>query len=184
MEYIIGTIIGAIITSLAIVLNSFLTAKITKEREQREYLRHRLDVEISNLDEIYQEAIHSIDKLIRGKGSASESELEKYYKLAIQIRLKSTQSIYDSFNKLRSDIVNMAKNIPPLPEEFIPKFENDDDRRYRLEKRKKAEKSREKEATKYINELYKDLDKLTRDMRAHLEEKGMSVISTNIAKGG
>ncbi len=170
MEYILGIVIGSIITGLAMILNSFFNDRIARQREQREYRRVHTDKYISELESIYEDTLHSFDKLIRKKGINSESELEKFYKLGIQLRLKSNEKIYIKFKELRSGIVNMAGSIPALPEEFIPSFEDDEDRKYRLEKRKKAEEKRDKEAEKYIGNLYKEWQELSSDIKNHLAE--------------
>ncbi len=170
MEYVIGTIIGAIIAGLAMILNSFINARISRDKEQREYKRTRIDRVISNLESMYEDALHSLDKLIRNKGSASEGELENFYRLEIRLRLKSNEKICKGFNELRSGIVSMAHNILALPEEFIPKFEEDDERKYRLEKRRKAEQKRGSEAKKYTGELYHRYYELSNDMKNHLAE--------------
>ena len=183
MEYVIGTIIGAIITGLAMLLNSFFNARISRDKEQREYNRTHIDKDVSDLESMYEQSLHSIDKLIRGKGSASEGELENFYKLGIRLRSKSNEKVYEGFNQLRSEIVNMAKNIPPLPEEFIPKFEGDEERRYRLEKRKKAEQKREKEAGKYIAKLYQTYYQLSDEMKNHLAEKQKPQVDPIIRTG-
>lgn len=113
--------------------------------------------------------------MIRGKGSASTDDLEKFYRLEIQLRLKSTEKICNGFQELRTEIANMAKNLPALPEEFVPKFEEDDDRRSRLKQRKQAEQKRDKEATKYTPKLYQMHKKISDDMKNHLAEKKESL---------
>ena len=170
MEYIIGIIVGGIITGLAMILNSFFNDRIARQKEQREYRRIHIDKDISNLESIYEDTLHSLDKLIRDKGRTSESELEKFYRLGIQLRLKSNEKIYDRFKELQNGIVNMAKSIPALPEEFIPQFEDDEERKYRLEKRKKAETKRDEEAKKYTGKLYQEWYELSSDMENHLAE--------------
>jgi gas vesicle protein len=176
MEYIIGTIIGGIIAGLAMILNSYLNSRITRDKEKREYGRKTVDKFISDLESTYEEALHSADKLIRNKGSAPESELEKFYKLEIQLSLKSSAKVYSRFRELRSKIADMAHSLPPLPEEFIPKFEEDYARRERIEKRKKAEQKRDEEAKKYTSDLYKLHQDLSDNMKDHLAElKGLTL---------
>jgi len=175
MEVIIGTIIGGFIAGIAMILNSYFNAKITREKEERELKRKQFDKYISELENIYEEALHLLDKLIRGKGSASTDDLEKFYRLEIQLRLKSTEKIYNGFRELRTEIANMAKNLSALPEEFVPKFEEDDDRKYRLEQRKQAEQKRDKEATKYSPKLYQMHKIISDDMKNHLAEKKESL---------
>ena len=173
MEYIIviSAIAGGIITGAAMILNSYVNARIAREKEQREYKRVNNDKYVSDLESIYGEALHSLDKMIRDKGSTSEDQLEKFYRLGVQLSLKSNGKINDGFSNLRNEIANMAKSLPALPEEFIPKFESDDDRKYRLEKRKKAEQKRNEEAKTYFNKLYQMYRELTNDMKNHLAEK-------------
>ena len=176
MEYIIGTIIGGIIAGLAMILNSHFNSRIARDKEQREYKRKTTDKYISDLESTYEEALHSLDKLIRNKGSAPEEELEKFYRLEIQLSLKSNAKIYKGFQELQSKIAGVAHNLPALPEEFIPKFEEDYARKQRLEKRKKAEQKRDEEAKKYTGDLYKLYQDLSNDMKNHLAElKGLTL---------
>jgi gas vesicle protein len=176
MEYIIGAIIGGIIAGLAMILNSYFNSRITRDKEQREYKRKTTDKYISDLENIYEEALHRLDKLIRNKGSAPEEELERFYRLEIQLSLKSNAKIYNEVRELRSKIADMAHNLTALPEEFIPKFEEDYARKQRLEKRKKAEQKREAEAKKYTGSLYKLYQDLSTDMKNHLAElKGLTL---------
>lgn len=170
MEYIIGIIVGGIITGIAMILNSYFNTRFTRQKEQREYRRTQRDKYILELESIYQETIHILDKMIRDKGRASEDEIEKFYRLGIQLNLKSNTKINNGFSNLRNEIAIMAKSLPSLPEEFIPKFEDDDERRYRLEERKKAEKKRDEEAKKYADKLYKIYFELSNDMKNHLVE--------------
>ena len=180
MEYVIGTIVGGIITGLAMVLNSYFNSRIARDKEQREYKRKNTDKYISDLESIYEDALHSLDKLIRDKGRASEGEIEKFYRLKIQLSLKSNAKIYNGFQELQSEIANMAHNLPALPEEFIPKFEEDYERKNRLGKRKKAEQKRDEEAKKYTGNLYKLYQDLSNHMKNHLAEiKGLTLKEAN-----
>jgi len=171
MEFLIGTIVGCIITGFLIILNTHFNAKIAREKEQREYRRMCADRDISDLENLYVEALHSLAKLIRGQGVALEPELEKFYRLEIQLRIKSNATIIKGFQELRSEIVNMAQNIPSLPEEFIRKFEPDDEREARLKRTKKAKQNRDKEAKKYTGNLYRMHEELLGHMENHLVEK-------------
>ena len=134
METIIGTIIGGIIAGLAMILNSYFNSKISREKDERDFKMKNFELYISALEKIYEDVLHLSDKLIRGKGSASNNELESFYKLEIQLRLKSNDTIYNGFKKLKGEIASMAQSIPNLPEEFIPQFEDDNHRRERLRK--------------------------------------------------
>jgi transcriptional regulator of heat shock response len=170
MEYVIGTIVGGIIAGLAMILNSLFNSRITRDKEQREYKRKNIDKHISDLESIYEDALQSLGKLIRDKGRASEGELEKFYRLGIKLSLKSNTKIYNGFVELQNEIVKMAHNLPALPEEFIPSFEDDLERRTRLERRKKAEQKRDKEAQKYTDKLYQLRQALSDEMKNHLAE--------------
>jgi hypothetical protein len=175
METIIGTIIGGIIAGLAMILNSYFNSKISHEKEERDLKRKNFEVYISALEKIYEDVLHLADKLIRGKGRASNDELESFYKLEIQLRLKSNENIYNGFKRLKAEIANMAQSLPDLPEEFIPQFEDDNHRRERLRKRKETEKIRDEESKKYMNKLYQMHKELSDDMKNHLAEKNESL---------
>ena len=167
----------------AMILNSYVNSRIARDKEEREYKRKNTDKHISDLESTYEDALHSLDKLIRDKGIASEGELEKFYRLRIQLSLKSNAKICNEFQELQSGIANMAHNLPALPEEFIPTFEQDFDRKNRLEKRKKAEQKRDEEAKKYIGNLYKLCQGLSNDMKNHLAEiKGLTSKEANTKK--
>lgn len=43
MEIIIGTIIGGFIAGIAMILNSYFNARITREKEERELKRKHFD---------------------------------------------------------------------------------------------------------------------------------------------
>lgn len=175
MEVVIGTIIGGLIAGIAMILNSNFNAKVAREKEERELKRKYFDKYISEIESIYEDTLHLLDKLIRGKGSASTTDLENYYRLEVQLRLKSTEKIYNGVRELRSEIANMSKNLPALPEEFVPKFEEDEYRRYRLGERKQAEKRRDKEAIKYSGKLYEMHKQISDDMKNHLANKQESM---------
>lgn len=173
MEYIKGAIVaiaGALIAGISMIAKSYFDARIAREKEQREYKRMNNNKRISELEGVYGEALHGLDKMIRDKGMATEGQIEKLNRLEIELGLKSNSKIHDGAANLMYEISNMAKSLPSLPEEFIPKFENDDDRKYRLEKRKKAEQKRNEEAKKYTSKLYQMYRELAIDMREHLAE--------------
>ena len=170
MEYIIGTIAGAIIAGAALIIKSYFDARSAREKEQREYRRIKNDKYISDLESIYEEALHSLDKMIRERGRASEEQIERFYQLGIQLDLKSTTKIAKGFMNLRNEIAKMAKSLPALPKEFIPTFEDDEERRHRLEQRAKVEEKRDSEAKKYTGNLRKMYFELSDDMKNHLAE--------------
>ena len=175
METIIGTIIGGLIAGIAMVLNSYFSAKLSREKEDKAIRRNQYEKYLTELESLYEECLHLFDKLIRGKGSASQNELEKFYRLEIKISLKSNKSILSKFKKLKVSIADMAGGLCPLPEEFIPKFEDDSHRMQRLENRKVAEEKRNEEAKKYQGKLYSLHKELADLMKNHLAEKNESV---------
>lgn len=170
METIIGMLIGALITGIAMILNSYFSTKFSEEREDRKQKRERIRIEIEDTQKFYEDVLHSFDKLIRNKGRGSESELEESYKQEIRLKIISNEEIFNKFQELDSSIVDFAQKLPKIPEEFIPKFEDDDHRLKRLEEREKAKKRRNKEAKKYLPEVRKKYDELSKLMKEHLSK--------------
>ncbi len=170
METIIGMLIGALITGIAMILNSYFSTKFSEEREDRKQKRERMRREIEDTQKFYENVLHSFDKLIRNKGRGSESELEESFKQEIRLKLISNKKISNKFQELDSSIVEFAKKLPEIPKEFIPKFEDDDHRRERLETREKAKKRRDKEAKKYLPEIRGKYDELSILMKEHLSK--------------
>ncbi|MDD5617465.1 MAG: hypothetical protein PHG69_00050 [Candidatus Omnitrophica bacterium] len=166
---IIGAIIGGIIAGAAMILNSYFSTKFSSKQADQEKKRERLEKDIEETQKFYENALHLSDKLIRNEGMASETELEEFYRQEIRLGLISNKEVLKKFRELKSDIANFAHKLPKMPEEFIPKFEDDDDRRWRLEKRKKAKQKREKEAKKYRPDLYKKHSELANLMQGHLQ---------------
>ena len=125
METIIGTIVGGIIAGIAMILNSHYSSKGQVKIEDRMFFRTELKKDIIELDSLYEKILHVADKLIRNLGSASNSDLENFYQIDVKLDLKSNRKIGLKFKKLASKITTMAKNLPKMPDEFIPKFEDD-----------------------------------------------------------
>src|SRR3989339_542372 len=146
---IMGVIIGGIITGASMILNSYFSTKFSSQQRDRENKREKLEKDIDEIQKFYENILHLSDKLIRNEGMASEAELEEFYKQKIKLKLISTGDILEKFNELKNGITNFAHKLPKMPEEFIPKFEDDDNRRWRIEERKKNKQKREKEAKKY-----------------------------------
>ena len=157
------------------VLNSYFSAKLSREKEDRAIRRNQYEKYLSELESLYEDCLHLLDKLIRGKGSASENELEKFYRLEIKISLKSNKTILSKFKELKSSIADMAASLSPLPEEFIPKFEDDSHRMQRMQKRKEAQEKRNDEAKNYQGKLYALHKELSGLMKNHLAEKKESL---------
>lgn len=166
---IIGAIIGGIITGAAMILNSYFSTKFSSKQADQNKKRERLEKDIEETQKFYESILHLSDKLIRNEGMANESELEEFYKQEIRLKLISTREILEKFRGLKSDIADFAHKLPKMPEEFIPKFEDDDNRRWRLEERKKAKQRREKEAKKYRPDLNKKHSELADLMQIHLQ---------------
>lgn len=166
---IIGAIIGSAITGAAMILNSYFSTKFSSKQTDQNKRRERLEKDIEETQRFYEGVLHLSDKLIRNEGMANEAELEEFYKQEIRLKLISTREILEKFRELKGDIGDFAHKLPEMPEEFVPKFEDDDNRRCRLEKRKKAKQEREKEAKKYRPDLNKKHSELADLMQTHLQ---------------
>jgi len=168
---IVGTLLGAIIAGLAVLLNSVYSTKSTVKRENRNRLNDEKERDVKELEILYQNILHSLDKLIRDLGSMVESELEKFYKMEIRVELISTKEIVDKLNEVSVGISNMASELPKMPEEFIPKFEEDYNRQSRLLTRKKAKEKRNKKAKEFTPEIRKEYNKLSELMKIDLQKR-------------
>ena len=118
-----------------------------------------------------EEILHYVNKFILNEGKGSKEELEAFYKLEIRLKLIATGPIITKLITIKTAIATHASKLIPLPDEFIPKFEDDDHRRERLEARKKTEAKREKEWEKAQPELYKLFDELSELMKIDLKDK-------------
>lgn len=167
---IIGVSVGALITGVAMVLNSYFSAKFREEHEDKKQHRDLLTKDIEETQKFYERVLHLADKLIRNEGSAETSELEEFYRTEIRLRLISDQKILNKFLELKKGIADFAHKLPKMPEEFVPKFEDDDHRRWRLEERKKAKQKRAKAAKKFLPDLYKTHSELADLMKNHLKK--------------
>ena len=168
---IIGTILGALIAGLSLLLNSIYSSKSTQKREDRKRLIDEKDRDIKELESIYEKSLHLIDKLLRELGSLPSSELEEYYKIEIRLELISTEEINEKIKDIRGGIADMMKELPNIPEEFIPKFEDDYQRESRLKRKKTAEvkrKEKSKEFTPDLRAKYKDISEL---MKKDLQQR-------------
>ena len=168
---LIGTLLGALIAGGAVILNSFYSAKTTLKRENRNRLIDEKERDVQELEKLYQDTLHLIDKLIRNLGSMTEGELEKYYKMEIRLELISTKEITEKLKEVSNSISKMAAELPKMPEEFIPNFEHDDSRKRRLEKRNEAKEKRKIESKKYIPEIRDEYNQLSELMKIDLQER-------------
>jgi gas vesicle protein len=170
MITILGTLVGGIIAAIAMILNSHLSAKNAKQKDEQSFKRRNFEKYIEEIEKLYEEAIHLSSKLIRNKGRAASETLEKFYRLDAQLSLKSNPSIHSKFKTLKSEISTAAGKLTPLPEEFIPKFEDDEDRRYRMNKRKEIETLRDQEYQDHLSELLATHECLSEAMKEHIIE--------------
>jgi hypothetical protein len=168
---IIGTILGALIAGLSVLLNSIYSSKSIQKREDRNRLINEKDRDIKDLEHLYERSLHLLDRLIRKLGSLPSSDLEEYYGIEIKLELISTDLIVEKIKELRNGISIMGEALPDLPEEFIPKFEEDSDRRLRLEKRKKANEKRETKSEEFIPGLRKTYNELSELMKRDLQDR-------------
>lgn len=177
MNTIVGIIIGAVLTGLSMILNAYFSNRFSSTKEERADRRKRYQDYISEIEKFYEDVLHSADRLIRNKGMGREDELEKVYRFEVKFKLSSTKEIAEQFKKTLSAIVSMVDQLPKLPEEFIPKFESDEDRFERLNKRKKAEQLREKKAEEFISTPLAEFNKLSQLMKEHLESLRINKIA-------
>ena len=168
---IVGTILGALIAGLSVLLNSIYSSKSVKKREDRNRLIAEKDRDIKELEILYEKSLQLFDRLIRELGALPSPELEEFYKINIRLELISTKSIIKKVKELRNGISEMAKALPAMHEDFIPKFEDDHDRKYRLEKRKivmEERKAKSKEFTSSLTTIFKELSEL---MKKDLQDR-------------
>jgi len=170
-ETLIGTILGALIAGLSVFLNSVYSSKTLQKREHRNRIRDEKDKDISELEKLYQDILHLLDKLTRELGSLDKTEIERYYNLEIRLQLISTTKINQKVNIVRSKISEMASQLPTMPDEFIPKFEEDLDRRARLRNRKKAKKERKEKSEEFFPDIRKEYENLQKLMKEDLENR-------------
>lgn len=177
---IIGTVIGALIAGFSVLLNSIYSSKSIQKREDRKRLIEEKDRDVKELESLYEKTLHLFDKLIRELGSLPSSELEDFYKITIRLKLISTETINKKVKGLRISISKMVNALPEMPEEFIPKFEDDSDRKFRLEQRKKAKQKREEKSDEFITDLRNEYKELSDLMKRDLQERRLLNIENYI----
>jgi hypothetical protein len=171
MEGLIGTIIGAILAGGAMILNSYYASKRQEKREDHIARRKVLEKDMASLESLYQETLELIDRIIRKKGRDEAGKIEKVYNIEVKLQLQAPKEVFDKFHGIRSAVADMSSKLTPFPEEFIPKFEGDQDRYKRLEARKNAESQRTEEAKEYLPEIYKKYEQLTELMKNDIAKK-------------
>jgi len=168
---IIGTVIGALIAGLAMILNSVYTSKMARNIEDRKRMIDEKERDIKELESLYENTLHLLDKLIRGLGSMTPDELERFYKITIKLKLIATNTIEEKVEELRVGISEMAHKLPAMPEEFIPKFEEDRDRKQRLNTRSKAKEERKEKAKEFTPNLTSQYEEISNLMKHDLQER-------------
>ncbi|EGR0722804.1 hypothetical protein QPB21_004656 [Vibrio alginolyticus] len=155
METIIGTAVGAIIAAGAMLLNSFIIGRREMQRIELSDANRMLEKELDDLSSLYEEVLLVSDRLIRNKGRDSEEKLEKFYNLEVKLKLYSTEEVRSAFKAVRNSISNMVRELPAPPDDFIPKFEDDFEKKMRIEKHRNWETERDNKAKKYLSECWK-----------------------------
>ncbi|MCE5312735.1 MAG: hypothetical protein LLF86_06230 [Nitrospiraceae bacterium] len=168
MEALIGTVIGALIASVAMIFNSHLSARRQQHLEDHLARRKQLEKDIGDLSQLYQDSLQILERIIRKYGFDENGKLEALYNIEVKLQLTATTEIYDKFKGVKSAVAAMAHTLPAIPKEFIPKFEDDADRYARLEAGQKAEKKRDAEAKKHLPEIYKKYQELSELMKQDL----------------
>lgn len=171
MEGLIGTVIGAILAGGAMILNSYYASKRQEEREDHLARRKVLEKDLESLEKLYQETLELLDRIIRKQGRDEAGKIEKVYNIEVKLQLQAPKEVFDKFRGIRSAVADMSAKLTPFPEEFIPKFEEDEERYQRLEARKNTERQRSEEAKEYLPEIYKKYEQLTDLMKNDIEEK-------------
>ena len=166
---IIGVIAGGVLTGIAMILNSYFSSFFIEKREDKLTKRNRLEKDYEETQKFYEKILHLSDKLIRKEGRATEVELEEFYKFNIRLKLVSNLEILSKFEELKMDLSDFTHKLPPLADIFIPKFEDDDHREWRLAEERRVKDKREKEAKKYTPSLYKKHSELSDLMKIHLQ---------------
>jgi hypothetical protein len=141
LEVLIGTIVGAIIAGAAMILNSYFSARRQEHREDHMARRKQLEKDLNELNQLYQDSLQILDRIIRKHGFDKEGKVETLYNIEVKLQLTGTTEIYKKFKKIRNAVADMASKLPPFPEEFIPKFEDDNHRYARLEREKRQRKN-------------------------------------------
>lgn len=153
------------------LLNAIISSKNERDRQDHADARRLLEKQLDDLSMLYENILHISDRLIRNKGRDTEDQLEKFYKLEIKLRLHSTEEIRKAFKAVRASISTMVGDLPPPPDEFIPKFEEDHERKSRLQKRKEWESERDKKANEHMPKCWKKHSELAVLLKEDLSRK-------------
>ncbi len=162
---IVATVIGGAIAGTAMIINSIVSTWLSNKKENLHLKQQQFEKDIVEISQLYEKAIFALKKLIDDYGRATDKEWKDFSALEIKLKLYSDKKIVENFIGTKNTIVEYAHKLPDLPEEFIPKFEQDDDRRFRLEERKKAKEERKKIA----HTLLPDVNKVFSDFSGILK---------------
>lgn len=168
---LISAIIGAVIAGTAMIINSIVSNWLNNKKETLHLKQKQIEKSLSEISQLYESCLLALKKLVSDQGLATDKEWKNFYEIEIKLKLYSESSIVNKFVEVKNSIVDLSHKLPAMPEEFIPKFEEDEHRQKRLTERKKAEQKREKEAQKLLPEINKKYKEFSEMLKADLDEK-------------
>jgi hypothetical protein len=168
---LIGTILGAVIAGSAMIINSLVSTWLNNRKEKLILKQKQFEKDVAEISQLYESCLSSLRKLIKDYGMATDKEWKNFYDVEIKLKLYSDTDIVEKFIETKNAIIDLSRNLPSLPEEFIPKFEDDDHRANRLAKRKEAEEARKQEANKLLPSVNQKFNQFTDMLRNNLKEK-------------
>lgn len=171
METIFGAAVGAIIAACAMLLNSFIIGRREMQRIELSDANRMLEKELDDLSSLYEEVLLVSDRLIRNKGRDSEEKLENFYNLEVKLKLYSTEEVRCAFKEMRHSISNMVRELPSPPDTFIPKFEDDLEKKMRIEKQRMWEADRDTKAKEYLSECWEKHSNLAEFLKDDLSSR-------------
>jgi hypothetical protein len=168
---LIATILGAAIAGSAMIINSIVSAWLNNRKENLHLKQKQFEKNLSEISQLYENCLLVLKKLIKDYGCATDKEWKNFYEIEIKLKLYSEPKIVNKFVEVKNSIVDFSHKLPEIPEEFIPKFEEDRHREDRLNKRKKVEEKRRKETQKLLPEVNKSFTEFSEMLKADLKEK-------------
>ena len=171
METLIATALGAVLAGIAMIANSYFSSKI-----QLQHLTKQSHIESENenhamLTGLFENLLSTFDRLARNLGSDKPDVLERLYKMRVKLELHTNDEIVKAHTDLSDAISKMASSLTPLPKQFIPKFEEDDNRRHRQNELNKIKELRKSEAREYMPDIYEKTEHLKVILRAFLKDR-------------
>ena len=168
---LIGTILGAVIAGSAMIINSLVSTWLNNRKEKLNLKQKQFEKDLAEISQLYESCLSALRKLIKDYGMATDKEWKNFYDIEIKLKLYSESNIVDKFIETKNAIIDLSHSLPPLPEEFVPKFEGDEHRAKRLADRKEAEYARKQEANKLLPPVNKKFNQFSEMLKNNLKEK-------------